>query len=71
VRNYGADELENIQNIPYYAEYLQTFAPLPRMVASQAPSLPYEGYSRNTVDLISMFFNQRLEIIKHKRFLIT
>ncbi|XP_071125252.1 protocadherin Fat 1-like isoform X4 [Mytilus edulis] len=41
VRNYGsaADELENIQNIPYYAEYLQTFAPLPRMVASQAPSL--------------------------------
>lgn len=41
VRTYGSnsDDLQNITNIPYYQEYLQTFAPLPRMVASQAPSL--------------------------------
>ena len=41
VRNYGsaADELENIHNIPYALEYLQTFSP-PRSIASIPPTLP-------------------------------
>ena len=41
--NYGsaADDLENIPNIPpYNMDFLQTFAPVPRSIASVQPTIP-------------------------------